>query len=196
MVHKLTKAEIARRNGALSRGPKTPEGKAASSRNGFKHGLTAQNFLSTPAEVELFRQHLDALVGFWSPQSSYEHYLVEKLARAEFQHDRAERLQYSMIDLETDIVAPEIQRAFQSIDETGALILGYKSLDEHSTSHRNMDRHVARLSRERLRAVAALQNAQARRARVEMEIEKLQSEPTDEPEFNHLQEPEPLCPAA
>jgi len=198
MIDKLTKAEIARRNGALSRGPKTPEGKAISSRNGFKHGLTAQNFLSTPAEVELFRQHLDALVDFWNPQCSYEHYLVQKLARAEFQHDRAERLQYSMIDLETDIVGPEIQRAFQSIDETGALILGYRSLDEHSTSHRNMDRHVARLSRERVRALAALENAQARRARAEEESEnkKLQSEPTPEHESNNLQEPEPLCPAA
>ncbi|MBL8217191.1 MAG: hypothetical protein JNK87_41100 [Bryobacterales bacterium] len=186
MIDKLTKADIARRNGALSRGPKTPEGKAISSRNAFKHGLTAQNFLSTPAEVELFRQHLDALVDFWNPQCSYEHYLVQKLACPACPPKPWRRR--------------KIQRAFHSIDETGALILGYRSLDEHSTSHRNMDRHVARLSRERVRALAALENAQARRARAEKEADaetqKFQVEPTPEHEINNLEEPEPLCPAA
>ncbi|MBL8216943.1 MAG: hypothetical protein JNK87_39860 [Bryobacterales bacterium] len=92
----------------------------------------------------------------------------------------------------------KIQRAFQSIDETGALVLGYRSLDEHSTWHRNMDRHVARLSRERVRALAALENAQARRARCEADAEtqKFQVEPTPEHEINNLQGTEPLCPAA
>ena len=200
MIDKLTKADIARRNGALSRGPKTLEGKAISSRNGFKHGLTAKNFLATPADLEAFRQHLDALVEFWNPQCSYEHYLVTKLARAEFQHDRAERLQHSMIDLETEIVGPEIECAFDSMDETGALIIGYKSLDEHSAAHRNMDRHLARLSRERLRAKEAIQDAQARRAN----DEKLNFhvEPTDtnseaaETTEAVPQDQDPLCPAA
>ena len=150
------KAEAARRNGALSRGPITPEGKARSARNGFRHGLTAQNFLTTPAEEDAFRHHFNALIELWDPQTSCEHYLVEKLARADFQHDRAERTIFAMVDVETDIIAPEIQRAFQTIDETGALILGYKSMDDHSAAHRNLDRHIARLSRERIRAREAI----------------------------------------
>jgi hypothetical protein len=37
--------EANRRNAAKSTGPKTPEGKAASSKNALKHGLTATEIL-------------------------------------------------------------------------------------------------------------------------------------------------------
>jgi hypothetical protein len=47
---KLTRAEAARRNGARSCGPTTPEGNARSSQNALKHGLTAQAFTLLPGQ--------------------------------------------------------------------------------------------------------------------------------------------------
>ena len=44
----LTRAEQARRNGSLSKGPATAEGKARSAGNATRHGLAAHDFLSCP----------------------------------------------------------------------------------------------------------------------------------------------------
>ncbi len=181
----VTKADIARMNGAKSHGPTSEAGKARSSQNAIKHGLCAKKFLGTPSEQAEFNQHLDAAIAHWAPQSDYELYLVTKIARADFQHDRAEDLLVTLINLETGIVGPEIQRAFETMDAAGALALGYKSLNDHSSAHRNLDRHVARLARERRQARKALLEAIDYRQKLTAEqapIAELEPAPAPQPE--------------
>jgi len=72
-----------RANAAKSTGPRTPEGKAVSSMNALKHGLTARRVVvlndpdEDPAE---FDNLLDELIGEHQPDGVTERFLVERIA--------------------------------------------------------------------------------------------------------------------
>ena len=59
----LSKSESSRRNGSLSRGPKTPEGLAKSALNSFRHGLASDKlFVLNNENPEAF-ERLVNLIG-------------------------------------------------------------------------------------------------------------------------------------
>jgi hypothetical protein len=64
----------------LSRGPRTNEGKAKSSQNALKHGLTARYALLPDENPTLRRQLSARLVTDLKPQGALERELVERLA--------------------------------------------------------------------------------------------------------------------
>ena len=86
--------EASRNNGARSKGPATPEGKAASCHNAAKHGLRAQGFALLPDEdADAFAALLDRLVAEHDPQGAVEEALVEGLALALWRMRRVEALE-------------------------------------------------------------------------------------------------------
>ena len=89
-----TQIDASRRNGACSRGPTTPEGKARASRNALKHGLTAMHHLvledEAPSELEEMTARLMAEV---APMSEIEARLARRLAIAFWNGERAERIE-------------------------------------------------------------------------------------------------------
>jgi len=138
---KLTRAEAARRNGARSRGPVTPEGKARSACNRRTHGLNSSHFLQTPEDAKAFRRYHQMVAEHWCPQSEVGHALVYKLARAFFLHDRTEELQCALL-------AGEQQRTDPSPRVAARLALAFRTIDDRSSDFRVLDRHLIRLSRE------------------------------------------------
>ena len=74
--------QASRRNGRLSRGPKTPAGKARSSQNARKHGLLARVAAPRPGteEATRYREALDELTQEHSPATFAERSLVAGLA--------------------------------------------------------------------------------------------------------------------
>lgn len=68
-----------RENAKRSTGPKTTEGKAASSRNSYKHGIFSCNMAREERERSAFEAVLDAIAEHYQPVGFMEKFMVEKL---------------------------------------------------------------------------------------------------------------------
>ena len=89
--------EASRRNGARSRGPVTPEGKARASRNAVRHGLTAMIHLviagEDAGELEALTFRMLVETG---ATSEIEARLARRLAVAFWKSERAERMEVAL----------------------------------------------------------------------------------------------------
>src|SRR5215213_5704739 len=91
--------DASRRNGARSRGPVTEEGKARTSRNALKHGLTALHHLVLEDEVPDALKTLIATVAEETGAASeIEARLARRLAIALWKGERAERIETALFD--------------------------------------------------------------------------------------------------
>ena len=106
----VSKAEAARANGAKSRGPATPEGRAKSSRNSLRHGLSAKSVLLPAESHEQFQLLLDAHVQQFHPANPVEMDLVEAMAVARWRLRR-------IWAIETSLLANELTRRAEDIDD-------------------------------------------------------------------------------
>jgi hypothetical protein len=88
------RAEASRQNGAKSRGPKTPEGKARSARNALKHGMLAQKYVVLPQEdADEFAGLEAALTLELAPVGALQTVLARRVAVAAWRLARADRLE-------------------------------------------------------------------------------------------------------
>jgi hypothetical protein len=83
------KTAIARANGAKSRGPKTPEGKAVSSMNALRHGLTASRPILPGESQESFEALLKDYMEEWEPEGPAEIDLVHRMVVSKWREQRA-----------------------------------------------------------------------------------------------------------
>jgi len=90
-----TDAQIAanRRNALASTGPRTPEGRTASSGNATKHGLASGFRVLTNENQEEFDQLVAEYNRAFAPANVHERFLVEELAQARWRLARARRLE-------------------------------------------------------------------------------------------------------
>ena len=93
-VLNAARAAASRRNGARSRGPKTPEGKARSAQNALKHGMRAQKCIVLPGErASAFEAFEAALLEELAPEGALQAVLAQRVVAASWRLARAERLE-------------------------------------------------------------------------------------------------------
>src|SRR5262249_60580116 len=94
------KSETARANGAKSRGPVTPEGKAISSRNSVRHGLRATAIVLPGESRAEFQALLDSYVHQFKPAGDVERDLVQTLAITRWRLNRLTGVESHMFSTE------------------------------------------------------------------------------------------------
>ena len=101
-------------NARLSTGPQTPEGKARSSQNARKHGLSAREVVIAPQDREEFDDFLAAHQDDLQPQGILEQDLFNQLVLAAWNLQRISRLEAGLAQdgdpLTTDSAEAAVQR--------------------------------------------------------------------------------------
>ncbi len=144
--------DASRKNGALG-GPKTPKGKAVSSRNACKHPYRV---LSTEDEFALDRLH-QALCDEWLPITYTETLILEELSLAMFQLQRIAYVESWLLEREMAVQADENKESFpEGMDQEARTMLAYRGCIQDSQSLEQAQRERARLHRLRNRSIKLL----------------------------------------
>jgi hypothetical protein len=91
--------EASRANGRRSQGPVTPEGKARSSQNAFRHGLLATCVVLADEEAPYFQLYLDQHIARFLPADDVEMNVVEEMVSAAWRERRSTGLQTMFFDI-------------------------------------------------------------------------------------------------
>ena len=163
----MSKAATARINGAKSNGPITAEGKAISSQNSLKHGLSSSRVVLPHESQEDYDKLEASLINRFKPADELESDLVQEMAAARWRLRRIEAMEAALF-----------KKAIRQLEEAGtpdAYDIAYVEVAE-SKSYRMLVRHAAQLRRAFEKAWKEIQLIQADR---EMdEEEELQNEPS------------------
>ncbi len=92
------RSQAARANGARSRGPVTPEGKAISSRNALRHGLLANIVVLSNEDAKTFEGVFQMLIKRFSPVDDIELSAIEEMAAAHWRLRRAMSMEHALLE--------------------------------------------------------------------------------------------------
>ncbi len=151
MSKQLSDRQLAanRANAQKSTGPRTPEGKARSRMNSWKHGITAQVVVLDQESQPAFDRLLQNLRSRFQPADGYELELVDNIAVI---HWHMRRLRF----MESALLQAEIQRPGVGgpINNPGADLiasLAFRYMADHSNVVPLLNTQLNRLSRESAR---------------------------------------------
>ena len=175
------RSDAARANGAKSRGPITPEGKAASARNGIRHALAIRSIVlpweSDPEAAAL----LEELVDKYQPADPVERRMVEMLATHQWQQYRAVSIQQGLFKNAAARSRAAFDKEFGEADQDSRNAESFRLIAEDKAFTTTMRyANGARLAyAAKLKELLAAQSA--RHASAEIQTEPKPAEPEQEP---------------
>ncbi|QRN99152.1 hypothetical protein JRI60_09090 [Archangium violaceum] len=92
-VRTAVQAAQAAINGVRSKGPKTPEGKVASSLNALRHGLSAKQLLLPGEDADEYERHLDGYFVTFAPATLPEAVIVAQIGDTAWKLERLSKLE-------------------------------------------------------------------------------------------------------
>jgi hypothetical protein len=147
-----------RQNAQLSTGPRTPEGKAASSANATKHGLSAGFRVLDNENQEEFDELIAEYHRTFKPANTHEQFLIEEMVQSRWRLARVRRLEAELIE---DMVA---RRGFDDADTM--MVSALRNDTAHALT--TLQRYATALQRAAFRTLdqlLALRKLEARAAR-------------------------------
>src|SRR6516165_6778988 len=90
--------EASRKNGSLSRGPTSAEGRARSRANSLKHGLAGEGVVLTPEDADAVAQRMIAWRDDFRPVGEQQEWLFEQLVVSSVRLDHCRLLEAALLD--------------------------------------------------------------------------------------------------
>lgn len=146
-------------NSQLSTGPRTPEGKHASSLNSLRHGLTGQMVVLPGESTEAYDALRARLFEDLRPVGTQEELLLQTLCDAQWRLERAHTLEANLAALAHFEEIPEHLAAIEDPDQRNAMITAY-GYEKREKKIRNLQLQASRLQRTIFQALHDLNAAQ------------------------------------
>ena len=141
------KTQAARANGAKSRGPVTPQGRAASSRNSLRHGFTAASVVLPTESSEDFQALLDSYLDHFDPHSGVETDLIQAMAAARWRLRRLCTIETTLLNNEMTRRAKDCRRDLNNPDDLARLAWVFQKLADYGQSLVLLTRYEGALNR-------------------------------------------------
>ena len=152
-----------RANAQQSTGPKTPEGKAASSLNALKHGLTAKHAILHFEEAKLFNQTLQAFLDQLQPVGPVETLLVQQIVMASWRLTRLRDMETGLFEMRLSGEKRTQDEKYSSLTSAHRLAHAFYRDCTNRDAFTTLARYETRVERAFYRALHELQRLQSAR---------------------------------
>jgi hypothetical protein len=165
--------QSSRANGAKSRGPITPEGRARSSQNAIRHGFNATSLVLGNESADEFEELFVSYIEYWQPANPVEMDLVEEMVAAKWRQRLMWAVETSSYELKMERQEAQVAKEFVRIHAAGRQCIAIDTLINESKTVTTYIRYESRMNRIYDRAFTRLQ-----------ELKKSQNEPNPDSEQN------------